>query len=234
MRKPKVLVVEDEEDILELIHFHLFKEQYEIFLARDGEEALSMAKKERPDLVLLDLMIPKIHGLEVCQKLKSDPETKGISIIMVTAKSEESDIIKGLELGAEDYIIKPFAPKVLIARVKALLRRSESRAQNKKGDVIKIHNITLDNSKRKVFIDGTELSLTFSEFQILFLMASHPGRVYARSQIVDIVRGENHAITDRSVDVQIVGLRKKMGVSGDLVETVRGVGYRFKEESSAT
>ncbi len=234
MRTPKILVVEDEEDILELIHFHLFKEKYEIFLARNGEEALTMAKQEHPDLVLLDLMIPKIHGLEVCQKLKNSPDTSDISIIMVTARSEESDIIKGLELGAEDYIVKPFGPKVLMARVKANLRRNLSRGKENKGDLLKIHNITIDHPKRKVFINEIELSLTFSEFQILFLLASHPGRVYARSQIVDIIRGEHHAITDRSVDVQIVGLRKKMSESGDLIETVRGVGYRFREEISAT
>ena len=153
---------------------------------------------------------------------------------MVTARSEENDIIKGLELGAEDYIVKPFGPKVLMARVKANLRRNLSREKENKGDLLKIHNITIDHPKRKVFINEIELSLTFLEFQILFLLVSHPGRVYARSQIVDIIRGEHHAITDRSVDVQIVGLRKKMSESGDLIETVRGVGYRFREEISAT
>jgi len=226
---PKILVIEDEEDIRELIHFNLFKEKYEVLLAKDGQEGLAMAQNHLPDLILLDLMIPKMHGHDVCKQLKSNSQTKHIPVIMVTAKGEESDIVKGLELGADDYISKPFAPKILVARVKALQRRLNGGEKSLKADTLRLHDIFLDQSKRKAIISGQEISLTYSEFQILWLLMSRPGWVYARAQIVDLIRGENHAITDRSVDVQIVGLRKKMGERGDLIETVRGVGYRIKE-----
>ncbi len=226
MSAPTVLVIEDEEDIRELIHFNLFKEQYQVLLAKDGEEGLALAKKKIPELILLDLMISKIDGLEVCKLLKSNSETKNIPIIMVTAKKEDGDVVKGFEVGADDYLAKPFAPKVLLARVRALLKRSFVAHSG----VLKIHGMTIDGAKRKFYIGENEISLTYSEFQILSLLSARPGWVYARSQIVDTLRGENHAITDRSVDVQIVGLRKKMGDFGELIETVRGVGYRIKGE----
>jgi len=226
-----ILVIEDEEDIRELIHFHLFKQNYKVLLAQDGQEGLNLARENKPDLILLDLMLPKLDGMGVCSALKQSETTRDIPIIMVTAKGEENDIVKGLEMGADDYIVKPFGPKVLMARVKTALRRTENAHSNENMHERELehHGISVDQGKRKVFLKGDELSLTYSEFMILTLLMKKSGWVFTRSQIVDSVRGDNHAITDRSVDVQIVGLRKKLGEAGDLIETVRGVGYRFKE-----
>jgi two-component system phosphate regulon response regulator PhoB len=228
MNEKKIVIVEDDHDIAELIYFNLLRSNFKAEIASDGEMALKTITEYRPDLVLLDLMIPHISGLQVCKVLKENPQTFEIPIIMITAKGGEEDIIKGLEAGADDYITKPFGPKVLLARVHAILRR------NQKSDfdpqkIIKTNGIVINPIKRKVSANETKLSLTFSEFQIFHLLAQKPGWVFTRKQIVDLVRGKNHAITDRSVDVQIVGLRKKLGELGTLVETVRGVGYRFTE-----
>ena len=228
METIKVLLVEDEEDIREMVHFNLFKERYQVLLASDGQTAVDVATKELPELVVLDVMLPKMDGFEVCERLKNDPQTKKIPIIMLTAKGEEEDVIKGLEVGADDYITKPFSPKVLLARIKAVLRRSKNIVKGPK-NVFTLNDIKIDLSKRQTFIRDTELKLTYTEFQILHLLAQKSGWVFTRGQIVDSIRGENHAITDRSVDVQIVNLRKKMGDQGHLIETVRGVGYRFQE-----
>lgn len=228
MNTNKILVVEDEEDIRELIHFNLFKEKFDVITAGDGEEALSKYKEQTPDLVLLDLMLPKLDGISVCRQLRENYKTKNTPIIMLTAKGGEEDIVRGLESGADDYITKPFSPKILIARVKAALRRLE--VEETENQNINAFGISIDPVKRKTLVDGEELVLTYTEFQILYLLAQKPGQVFTRSQIVDSVRGTNHAITDRSVDVQIVGLRKKLGQHGNLIETVRGVGYRFKED----
>jgi len=228
METIKVLLVEDEEDIREMVHFNLFKERYQVLLASDGQAAVDMAKKEFPELIVLDVMLPKMDGFEVCEHLKKDPQTKKIPIIMLTAKGEEEDVIKGLEVGADDYITKPFSPKVLLARIKAVLRRSKSVVKGQKS-VFKLNDLKIDLSKRKTFIRDAEINLTYTEFQILHLLAQKSGWVFTRGQIVDSIRGQNHAITDRSVDVQIVNLRKKMGDQGHLIETVRGVGYRFQE-----
>ena len=231
METIKVLLVEDEEDIREMVHFNLFKERYQVLLASDGQTAVDVATKELPELIVLDVMLPKMDGFEVCERLKNDPQTKKIPIIMLTAKGEEEDVIKGLEVGADDYITKPFSPKVLLARIKAVLRRSKNIVKGPK-NVFTLNDIKIDLSKRQTFIRDTELKLTYTEFQILHLLAQKSGWVFTRGQIVDSIRGENHAITDRSVDVQIVNLRKKMGDQGHLIETVRGVGYRFKENAN--
>lgn len=228
MANQKILVVEDEQDIRELIHFNLFKEKYEVVTAADGEEALTRATEVNPDLVLLDLMLPLKDGISVCKEMRDNEKFSETSIIMLTAKGEEEDVVKGLEAGADDYITKPFSPKILLARVKAALRRKGGATKASEG-LLELLDIKIDTEKRKVTLQGEELNLTYSEFQILFLLAQSPGKVFTRSQIVDLVRGTNHAITDRSVDVQIVGLRKKLKDSGSLIETVRGVGYRFKE-----
>lgn len=228
MANQRILVVEDEQDIRELIHFNLFKEKYDVVTAADGEEAIVKAKETSPDLVLLDLMLPLKDGISVCKDIRNNDKLSDTSIIMLTAKGEEEDVVKGLEAGADDYITKPFSPKILLARVKAALRRQDHQAPSEEG-IIEVLGIKIDTIKRKVLLEGQELNLTFSEFQILLLLAESPGKVFTRSQIVDLVRGTNHAITDRSVDVQIVGLRKKLKDSGSLIETVRGVGYRFKE-----
>ncbi|MFT6071047.1 MAG: two-component system phosphate regulon response regulator PhoB [Bacteriovoracaceae bacterium] len=229
--KIKILIAEDEEDIRELIHFNLFKEKFIVETAANGAEALEKAKAIKPDLMLLDIMMPEMDGLEVCRNIRSDKSFDNTGIVMLTAKGDEEDIIKGLELGADDYIIKPFSPKVVIARVKAVLRRRKVEPP-KEEEVFEIYGIKIDSTKRRVFLDEVEVSLTFTEFQILSLLSMKAGWVFTRSQIVDTIRGDNHAVTDRSVDVQIVGLRKKLGIKGDLIETVRGVGYRFKETSS--
>ncbi len=224
-----VLLVEDEEDIREMVHFNLFKERYNVLLASDGKTAIDLAKEKAPDLIVLDVMIPKMDGFEVSAALKKNPNTKRIPIIMLTAKGEEEDIIKGLEVGADDYMTKPFSPKILLARIKAVLRRSKVSPLSHK-NIFRLHNLKIDLSKRQTFIKDKEINLTFTEFQVLHLLAQKSGWVFTRGQIVDSIRGENHAITNRSVDVQIVNLRKKMGESGSLIETVRGVGYRFKEK----
>ena len=226
--KIKILIAEDEEDIRELIHFNLFKEKFSVETAANGAEALEKAKQIRPDLMLLDIMMPEMDGLEVCRLIREDRNFDNTGIVILTAKGDEEDIVRGLELGADDYIVKPFSPKVVIARVNAVLRR-RIKDQPSIEPIFEVYGIKIDGPKRKVFIDDAEISLTYTEFQILSLLSMKAGWVFTRSQIVDTVRGDNHAVTDRSVDVQIVGLRKKLGSKGDLIETVRGVGYRFKE-----
>jgi two-component system phosphate regulon response regulator PhoB len=181
-----------------------------------------------PDLILLDLMLPGIDGLEVTKRLKTGLDTKNLPIIMLTAKGEEIDIITGLEFGADDYITKPFNPRILLARVKAVLRR-KTEEKPKKTLVLQIHGLEIDPGRHKVLFNKKHIQLTFTEFGILDYLARRPGWVFTRSQIVDAVRGEGHPVTERSVDVQIVGLRKKLGPAGKYIETVRGVGYRFKE-----
>ncbi len=228
--KVKVLVVEDEAPIQELLKFHLERNKYKVKIADSGEEALSMAGKSRPDIILLDIMLPGTDGLEVCKQLQANPETKHIPVLMLTALCEEADVVAGLELGADDYIAKPFSPRVLLARVKAVLRRHAQKSGGGDDENIRIHNIEVDVGRHKVAIAGEKVSLTFTEFKVLQLLAGQPGRVFTRYQIVDAVRGEDHPVTDRAVDVQIAGLRRKLGDAGSYVETVRGIGYRFREE----
>ncbi len=228
MAKQKILVVDDEEDILELLRFNLTKEGFTVVCAASGEEALKSAISNRPDLILLDLLLPGMDGLEVAKRLKSDPSTKEIPVIMVTAKGEEADIVTGLEVGAEDYITKPFSRKVLIARVRAVLRRKAA-AQTDGQEVVSVHDLTIHPGRRAVLVKGKSVPLTFTEFGILNFLARRPGWVFTRSQIVDAVKGDEYFVTDRAVDVQIVGLRKKLGTAAKAIETVRGVGYRFKE-----
>jgi two-component system phosphate regulon response regulator PhoB len=228
MSRERILVVEDEEDISELVKYALTRDGYQPVGVPTGEEALLMAKKELPDLVLLDLMLPGIDGLEVTRILKSEPKTKNIPIVMLTAKGEEVDVVAGLELGADDYITKPFSPRVMIARVRAVLRR-KNRILPEDGDVLKVHEIVIHPGRHEVIVDGKAIEPTFTEFQVLQFLARRPGWVFTRSQIVDAVRGSDYFVTERSVDVQIVGLRKKLGAYGHYIETVRGVGYRFKE-----
>jgi two-component system phosphate regulon response regulator PhoB len=228
MTKDKILVIDDEEDILELLRFNLTKEGYRVCSASTGEEALSVARTERPDLVLLDLMLPGIDGLEVARRLKADPLTRSVPILMLTAKGEEADIVTGLEVGAEDYITKPFSPKILIARVRAVLRRKGAAPVDDK-EVLAVHDLLIHPGRREVLVKGKPVPLTFTEFGILNFLARRPGWVFTRFQIVDAVRGDEYFVTDRAVDVQIVGLRKKLGSAAKAIETVRGVGYRFKE-----
>jgi len=229
MSKEKILVVDDEEDILELVRFNLAREGYDVTCVQDGEDALKQIKEKAPDLVVLDLMLPGIDGLEVARRIKGDPETNQIPIIMLTAKGEEADIVVGLELGADDYVTKPFSPRVLAARIKAVLRRKRYAKGTSEQQTITVGDLEIHPGRHEVTIAGQLVRLTRSEFQILLCLARRPGWVFTRYQIVDAVHGEEYAVTERSVDVQIAGLRKKLGAYGRYIETVRGVGYRFKD-----
>lgn len=228
MAKERILVVDDEEDILELVAFNLKREGYQVASADSGEKALDLARSEAPALIVLDLMLPGMDGLEVARHLKADARTGHIPIIMLTAKGEEADIVTGLELGADDYLTKPFSPRVLLARVKAVLRRRVGPAPDDTA-ALRIHDMTIHPGRREVLVNNKPVQLTFTEFGILAYLVRRPGWVFTRSRIVDAVRGEDYNVTDRSVDVQIAGLRKKLGHAGKYIETVRGVGYRFKE-----
>jgi two-component system phosphate regulon response regulator PhoB len=230
MANETILVVDDEEDILELIQYNLTREGYRITGASSGEQALDKARSTSFDLIVLDLMLPGIDGLEVAKLLKKEEKTKDTPIVMLTAKGEEADVVTGLELGADDYITKPFSPRILVARIRAALRRKIN-VTDDDIDAIRIHGLEIDPRRRSVTAGGKPIDLTYTEFQILYILAHRPGWVYTRSQIVDKVRGSDYPVTDRSVDVQIVGLRKKLGNYGKRIETVRGVGYRFKETS---
>ncbi|MCB9029415.1 MAG: response regulator transcription factor [Deltaproteobacteria bacterium] len=227
MAKEHILVIEDEQDIQELLRYNLSSEGYTVTCVSSGEEGLQKARAISPDLILLDRMLPNMEGLDVCRELKKDTSTEDIPVIMLTAKGEEADIISGLEMGADDYIPKPFSPKVVIARVRAVLRREKT--PEAPADVLRRGDLVINPGKHEVTINNDQVALTITEFKILHLLARKPGWVFNRDQIVDSVHGENYAVTDRSVDVQITGLRKKLGVSSALIETVRGVGYRFKE-----
>ena len=227
MSKGRILVIDDEEDILELVKYNLEREGYLVDCVDTGEEAIKRAIAIRPDGILLDLMLPGVDGIEVCRELRKNPDTRTIPIIMMTAKGEESDVVSGLEVGADDYVPKPFSTKILVARLRALLRRTAGKTDSEAGEVIRRGTFLLDLGRREASIGGKPLELTFTEFEILRLLATRPGWVYSRSRIVNEIKGSDYPVTERAVDVQIVGLRKKLGTA-DLIETVRGVGYKFK------
>ena len=226
--KQYILIVDDEPDILELLRYNLMREGFHVGAACSGEEALKLIGAQIPDLVLLDLMLPGMDGLHVCRLLRGDVATKNLPIVMITAKGDEADIVAGLELGADDYVTKPFSPRVLSARVKSVLRRKRTVPFDGES-TLKIDGIQIDPRRHEVTLDNQPLVLTATEFRLLQFLARHRGMVFTRNQIVDSVHGEDYPVTDRSVDVQIVGLRRKLGNFASYVETVRGVGYRFKE-----
>jgi DNA-binding response OmpR family regulator len=229
--KKKIAVIEDEPDISELLVYNLEKEGYAVIRAFDGAEGLQLIRQERPDLILLDLMLPGMDGLEICQALKRDDQYKDTPIIMLTAKSEESDIVVGLQMGADDYVTKPFSPKIVLARVKtALRRRFKDPVMPDGGTTLRDFGaLIIDLLKYKVVVGKESISLTTIEFAILEFLSRSPGRVFTRDQILDSVWKEGKFIIDRAVDVHVRGLRKKLGKAADFVETVRGVGYRFKD-----
>jgi two-component system alkaline phosphatase synthesis response regulator PhoP len=208
MSRERILVVEDEEDILELVRHTLARDGYHALCVTTGEEALRVAKRELPDLIILDLMLPGMDGLDVARILKIEPKTKNIPIVMLTAKGEEADVVAGLELGADDYITKPFSPRVMTARIRAVLRR-KSRVVPEEVEVMKVRDLVIHPGRHEAIINDKVLDLTFTEFRILQFLAQRPGWVFTRSQIVDAVHGDDYPVTERSVDVQIVGLRKK-------------------------
>jgi len=224
----RILVVDDEEDLLELVRYNLSKEGYEVECVGTGEDALKAARRQPPDLVVLDLMLPALDGLEVCRRLKGDAKTRQVPIIMLTAKGEETDMIAGLERGADDYIAKPFSPRVLAARVRALLRRHAAQKRAELDTTIEVHELVIHPGRHETMLAGAPLELTYTEFALLEFLAKRPGWAYTRAQIVDAVKGEDYPVTERSVDVQVAGLRKKLGAHGSYIETVRGVGYRFR------
>ena len=228
MANEKILVVDDEADICELVEYNLAKNGYRTSSAHTGEKALREARSGSPDLIILDLMLPGVSGLEVCKHLKRDEKTSEIPIIMLTAKGSEVDIVSGLELGADDYVTKPFSPKELVARVKAVLRRKGGSGEGG-SEIITRGNIVIDRLKHEVTVKGSGIELTRTEFDVLVLLARRPGFVFTRYGIIDAVQGDRAAVTDRSVDVHIVSLRRKLGSAGDSIDTVRGIGYRFKE-----
>ena len=228
MARETILVVEDEEDLLELARYNLAREGYQVIAVGTGEEALEAARTRLPDVVLLDLMLPGINGLDVCRLLKGDGRTRHIPVIMVTARGEDADVVLGLELGADDYVIKPFSPRVLVARVRVALRRAEHEVEED-GAVLRRGALVIDPGRHEVTLGGDPIELTHTQFLILQLLARRPGWVFARQQILETARGDDYLATERSVDVHIVALRRKLADEGDRIETVRGVGYRFRE-----
>jgi two-component system phosphate regulon response regulator PhoB len=238
MKKTHILIVEDESDIQQLVSYNLIRAGFNVSCADSGEEALECLRREKIDCILLDLMLPGMNGLEVCSAIKKGKEQigKGVPIIMLTAKGEEEDIVAGLENGADDYVTKPFSPKVLIARIKSVLRRIEKQAKNTEPsdkERIVIDDLEIDQGRHEIHLAGELLQLTMTEFGILTLLAKKPGWVFTRQQIIDSIRGYDFLVTPRAIDVQVFGLRKKLGKSGQMIETVRGIGYRFKSEVKA-
>jgi len=228
MQAKTILVVDDEQDIRELIRYNLAKEGYRVECVASGEEALRRVRSVAPDLILLDLMLPGADGLEICRRLKAERRTAGLPVLMLTAKGEDADVVTGLELGADDYVVKPFSPRVLLARIRAVLRRREEPGDPDNAPVTR-GEVLIDPARHEVRVGGQPVTLTALEMRILLALARRPGLVLTRYQIVDATQGEGVGVTDRSVDVHIVSLRRKLGDSGSLIETVRGVGYRFKE-----
>ena len=231
--KETVLVVDDERDILELVKYNLDKEGYQVTVVATGEDALVATRTKLPDIVILDLMLPGVDGLEVCRRLKADPKTRGIPIVMLTAKGEEADVVTGLELGAADYVTKPFSPRVLTARVRAVLRRGD--AVEDAAATTRVKDLTIHPGRHQVTVNDKPVELTATEFRIMVFLAKRPGWVFTRQQIVDAAQGDDvfvtdRFVTDRSVDVHIVSLRRKLGACGAYIETVRGVGYRLQDQ----
>ena len=228
MKKSKIVVIEDEVDILEVINYNLSKEGFDVCSALDGEEGLALIKKEVPDLVLLDLMLPGLDGIEICRKLKTDYSTRSIPIIMVTAKGEESDIVLGLGMGADDYMVKPFRPRELMARIRSVLRRGDFIEEGE--GVVSIDELVIDINRHQVKLEGKKIVLNAMEFKLLHFLASHPGQVFTRENLLNHVSSDDTFIIDRNIDVHIRSIRKKLNKHRELIETIHRVGYRFRDK----
>ncbi len=228
MSKKTIVVVEDEADIREVLIYNLEREGYQVFGEADGIKGLKMIQKMIPDLVLLDLMLPGLDGLQICKQLKDNSATHQIPIVMVSARSSESDIVLGLELGADDYVTKPFSPRELLARVRAVLRRRTNSLDELAGLCINCEGVSIDARRHEVLVDGIVVNLTATEFKLIHYLAQHPGWVFTRDQLMGKVMGQDNFIIDRNIDVHIQAVRKKLGSHRDLIETIRGIGYRFK------
>lgn len=227
MAREKIVAIEDEPDLLEVVRYNLAREGYEVVSAEDGLEGLEVIGRSRPDLVLLDLMLPGMDGLEICRRVKYDPETRNIPVIIVSAKGEESDVVLGLEMGADDYVAKPFSPRELVARVKAVLRRGSSKDRPESDSRVEMDGLVVDPERHEVSVDGEVVAFTATEFRLLHHLASHAGRVFTREQLLRHAVGEDVVILERNVDVHIRAIRKKLGAHADRISTIRGVGYRF-------
>jgi two-component system phosphate regulon response regulator PhoB len=231
MTRPRILIVEDERALTDVLSYNLQREGYDVVVTHDGQEGLRKAQTLLPDLVILDLMLPVLNGLEVCRELRASERTRQIQILMLTARAEETDQIIGFSLGADDYVPKPFSVKVLMHKIKALQRRRDTDGAN--SDVIEHAGVRLDRVRHRVDVEGRELPLTPTEFRLLECLLRQPGRAFSRAQLMDAAIGEGAIVLERTIDVHIKTLRRKLGVAGDFIETVRGVGYRFREAISA-
>lgn len=231
MPRQTILIVEDDPDILELLEYNLRRDGFRTLAARTGEDGIRIAQAEQPDLILLDLMLPGVQGLEVCRTLRQRPRTRSTPIIVVTAKGEESDVVLGLERGADDYVTKPFAPKELIARIQAVLRRSRPEDETP-SLVVRRDRVEIDSTRHEVRLDGHPVELTLAEFRLLRALAAHPGQVFTRAQLLEHITGGEHVIIERNVDVHVATIRKKLHEVRDSIQTVRGIGYRWKDDES--
>lgn len=226
MSSQTVLIIEDEPSLVEVLSYNLEKEGFEILTASNGRDGLERARAVLPDLIVLDLMLPLVDGLQVCAQLRGDARTQGIRILMLTARSEETDEVVGFNVGADDYVTKPFKVRPLIHRIKALLRRNEKASSET--SVLSAHGVEIDKASFETRVDGVEVELTRTEFRLLWTLMRQPGRSFSRLELMDSSRGMDANALERTIDVHVRSLRKKMGELGDLIETVRGIGYRFK------
>ncbi|GIX04709.1 MAG: DNA-binding response regulator [Planctomycetaceae bacterium] len=226
----RILIIEDEPSLLEVLRYNLEKEGFEVYVAPDGQSGLTKAREVHPDLVILDLMLPVMEGYEVCRQLRRDPDLYQIRILMLTARSEEADEIVGFNLGADDYVTKPFKMKPLMHRIKALLRRGAGEESLRES--IQLAGLTIDRLHHRVLLDGEELKLTPTEFRMLWTLATHPGRPFNRNELLDRCRGEDANALERTIDVHVRSLRQKLGRYADWIETVRGIGYRFRDTAA--
>ncbi|MCL2092693.1 MAG: response regulator transcription factor [Treponema sp.] len=231
MSGERIIVIEDDPEIFEMLTYAFSQEGWRLYSALSGEEGFDLLGKEGADCIILDIMLPGMDGFKVLKKIRQDPAFKDIPLIMCTARGEDADIVTGLELGADDYVVKPYSPRVLAARVRSALRRKES-AQSRDTAIIQAGDLSIDTEKHTAFLAGAPLDLYATEFAILAHFMSHPEIVFSRQKLISAIRGDDYPVTDRSVDVQIMGLRKKLGASADLIETVRGVGYRFRSDKN--
>lgn len=233
MKRARILVVDDEPDLLELVRHHLTREHYDVVTAKDGESALRQTQRDIPDMVVLDLMLPGIDGLEVCRRLRADERTSHVPILLLTAKGEETDVVIGLSSGADDYVRKPFGIKELVARVGARLRESRTREKTETKRVLRFGELIVDSIKHEVTLEGAPIKLTVTEFKLLQHLVAHPGRAFTRSALLDAMVGADTVVIDRNVDVHVATLRKKLGAYGRHILTLRGVGYKLRESPEA-
>src|SRR5262245_61279187 len=227
MARPRILIIEDERGLTDVLTYNLQREGYDTIVAHDGQEGLRKAQMQLPDLIILDLMLPTMDGLEVCRELRAGERTRSVPILMLTAKAEETDQVVGFTMGADDYVTKPFSVKVLMQRVKALQRRAD--AGGEPGEVIEHLGVRIDRVRHRASVNGHDLDLTPTEFRLLECLLRQPGRAFTRPQLMDVAIGEGAIVLERTIDVHIKTLRKKLGPATEYIETVRGVGYRFRE-----